>query len=82
MSSISENLINNNSDVSKRYECLETRIDRIIHDVRFHLDFTEDEGEFDGDNLFIILKYLDYARLRDETWIIREVFPIFRHKET
>ena len=46
------------------------------------MDFTEEEREFDGDNLFIILKYLDYARLRDETWITKVVFPVFSNPES
>ncbi len=45
--------------------------------MRFHLDFTDEEKEFDFNNLFIILKYLDYARLRDEAWVATHVFPIF-----
>lgn len=45
-------------DKTKRNECLQTRIEKIIQDVRFHLDFTDEENTFDKENLFIILKYL------------------------
>ena len=47
-----------NLDKTKRNECLQTRIEKVIHDVRFHLDFTDDENQFDKENLFIIMKYL------------------------
>jgi hypothetical protein len=47
-----------NHDKTKRNECLQTRIEKVIHDVRFHLDFTDEENYFDKENLFIILKYL------------------------
>jgi hypothetical protein len=48
----------------------------MIQDVRFHLDFNEDEC-FDAENLFIILKYLGYSRLRDEKLVTSTIFPIF-----
>ena len=61
--------VNHHLDKTKRNECLQTRIEKVIKEVRFHLDFTDEENEFDKENLFIILKYLQYARVRDETWV-------------
>lgn len=61
---------------------MESRIDKIVEDVRLQLDFSEDESGFDRDNLFIILKYLEYARLRDETWVTNSVFPLFAHNQS
>jgi hypothetical protein len=57
MSTMSE-LQHASLDKTKRNECLKTRIEKVIHDVRFHLDYTDEESEFDKENLFIILKYL------------------------
>ena len=61
--------VNHHLDKTKRNECLQTWIEKVIKEVRFHLDFTDEENEFDKENLFIILKYLQYARVRDETWV-------------
>jgi len=33
-----------NHDKTKRNQYLQTRIEKVIHDVRFHLDFTDEEN--------------------------------------
>jgi len=52
---------------------LEARIDKILHEAFFQLEFDLDQG-IDRENLFIILKFLDYATAKDELYVTTEVF--------
>jgi hypothetical protein len=48
--------------------CLEMRINKILNEALYNLEFDKGEG-VDAENLFIILKYLDYATVRDEDFV-------------
>jgi hypothetical protein len=45
----------------------------MLHEALFELEFDLDQG-LDKDDLFIILKYLDYACAKDESFVTTYVF--------
>lgn len=59
-------------------QCLEARINKILNDAFCTLEFDPSEG-IDSDNLFIILKYLDYATVKDEEFVKRTVHLMIKN---
>lgn len=58
--------------------CLEMRINKILNEALYNLEFDRSEG-VDAENLFIILKYLDYATLRDEEFVKKSVHLMIKN---
>lgn len=65
-----------NNNKKKSLECLEAKINKTLNQALVQLEFEQDQG-IDKENLFIILKYLDYATVKDEGFITKEVFRYF-----
>ena len=59
--------------------CLETRINKILNDALFTLEFDPNNEGVDAENLFIILKYLDYATVRDEEFVKNTVHLMLKN---
>jgi hypothetical protein len=58
--------------------CLELRIEKILNQALYNLEFDPNEG-INSENLFIILKYLDYATLRDEDFVKNAVHLMIKN---